>query len=110
MIIAVAVAMGWFDTMPDAKVPMAAKAEDGVLVAILFALLFFGFLWNTYAVQAKRWHDRDKSGWWSMVGFIPYIGGIWVLVECGFLRGTDGPNRHGEALGGSQRHLAEVFE
>jgi uncharacterized membrane protein YhaH (DUF805 family) len=47
------------------------------------------------AVYAKRWHDRDKSGWWTLIVLVPFIGGIWLLVECGFLPGTPGPNRYG---------------
>jgi uncharacterized membrane protein YhaH (DUF805 family) len=47
------------------------------------------------AVSAKRWHDRDKSAWWLLIGLVPLIGGIWALVENGFLRGTLGPNRFG---------------
>jgi uncharacterized membrane protein YhaH (DUF805 family) len=47
-------------------------------------------------VYGKRWHDRDKSAWWILIGLIPFIGWIWVLVEVGFLKGTDGPNRFGE--------------
>ena len=109
-IIILAIVMGWFDPDPKLAMSKAARTSEPVLMAILFGVLFIGFMWSTYAVQAKRWHDRDKSGWWSLVGFIPYIGGIWILVECGFLRGTDGANRFGEAPGGSQRHLAEVFE
>jgi uncharacterized membrane protein YhaH (DUF805 family) len=27
--------------------------------------------------------------------FVPIIGAIWLLVECGFLRGTEGPNNYG---------------
>lgn len=53
------------------------------------------FLWPSLAIYAKRWHDRDKSGWWSLILFVPLIGFIWFLVECGFLRGTEGPNRFG---------------
>lgn len=49
----------------------------------------------TLAVLAKRWHDRDKSGWWSLIGLIPFVGGIWILVECGCLPGTEGPNQYG---------------
>jgi uncharacterized membrane protein YhaH (DUF805 family) len=55
----------------------------------------FLLLWPGLAVSIKRWHDRDKSGWWVLIGLIPIIGGIWVLVENGFLRGTEGPNRFG---------------
>jgi uncharacterized membrane protein YhaH (DUF805 family) len=46
-------------------------------------------------VYIKRFHDRDKSGWWVLIGLIPIIGAIWLLVELGFLAGTPGPNRFG---------------
>jgi uncharacterized membrane protein YhaH (DUF805 family) len=33
---------------------------------------------------------------------VPIIGPIWALVECGFLRGTEGPNAYGpDPLAGS---------
>lgn len=53
------------------------------------------FLWPTLAVQAKRWHDRDKSAWWILISLIPVIGFFWTLVENGFLEGTPGSNRFG---------------
>lgn len=46
-------------------------------------------------VHIKRFHDRDKSGWWVLIGLIPIIGAIWLLIELGFLKGTPGPNRFG---------------
>jgi uncharacterized membrane protein YhaH (DUF805 family) len=49
----------------------------------------------TVIVYIKRFHDRDKSGWWVLIGLIPLIGAIWLLVELGFLKGTPGPNRFG---------------
>jgi uncharacterized membrane protein YhaH (DUF805 family) len=57
-------------------------------------------LWPALAVSIKRWHDRDKSGWWVLISLIPVIGTIWTIVENGFLRGTEGPNRFGEDLTG----------
>jgi uncharacterized membrane protein YhaH (DUF805 family) len=44
----------------------------------------------------KRYHDRDKSGWWILIALIPVIGFIWGFVECGFLKGTEGVNRFGD--------------
>jgi uncharacterized membrane protein YhaH (DUF805 family) len=44
---------------------------------------------------AKRWHDRDCSGWWQLVLLIPAIGWLWNLIAVGFLRGNPGPNRFG---------------
>jgi uncharacterized membrane protein YhaH (DUF805 family) len=46
-------------------------------------------------VYIKRFHDRDKSGWWVLIVLIPLIGAIWLLIELGFLKGTPGPNRFG---------------
>lgn len=52
-------------------------------------------LWPIVAVMAKRWHDRDRSGWWVLVLLLPVVGWLWALVVNGSLRGTVGPNRHG---------------
>ena len=77
----------------------------GIVVAIFgsprpsaFFLLLLAppLLWISIAIQVKRWHDRDKSGWWFLMNFVPIIGQLWVLIECGFLRGTEGPNRFGD--------------
>ncbi len=57
-------------------------------------MVLFGVV-TYFAIQIKRWHDRDKSGWWMFIHLLPYIGSIWTLIELGFLKGTDGPNRFG---------------
>jgi uncharacterized membrane protein YhaH (DUF805 family) len=53
-------------------------------------------VWPALAVSVKRWHDRDKSGWWVLLNLLPVIGWLWALIDNGFLRGTSGPNRFGE--------------
>lgn len=73
--------------------PSPALISVLVLLAIPFAVFA---IWTGLAVGVKRWHDRGKSGWWMLLGFIPYLGGIWTLIECGCLRGTEGSNRFGE--------------
>ena len=75
-------------------------AGDGDELSPLFGLVFLVFfvviVWVSLAVGVKRWHDRDKSGAWMLITLIPLgIGPLWVLVECGFLPGTDGPNQYG---------------
>lgn len=52
-------------------------------------------LWPSLAVQAKRWHDQDKSALWLLINFIPFAGPIWSLIQNGFIPGTPGPNRFG---------------
>jgi len=66
-------------------------AGEGLITLVVFVLV----LWIGFAVQVKRWHDRGKSGWWSLLSFVPFIGTIWILIECGFLRGSQGSNRFG---------------
>ena len=59
------------------------------------ALLFLLSFYVGFPIVVKRWHDRDKSGWWVLIDFIPIIGVCWRIVECGFLKGTQGSNRFG---------------
>lgn len=61
-------------------------------IAVVFAV---PFIWLSLAIGVKRWHDRGKSGWWTLIAVVPYIGSIWSFVECGCLRGTPGPNPYG---------------
>lgn len=76
-----------------------AAATDGGLFAgpfIILLLLFgAGLFIPSIAVQVRRFHDQDKSGWFVLLNFIPYIGGLVVLVFM-LLEGTRGPNRFGE--------------
>jgi uncharacterized membrane protein YhaH (DUF805 family) len=64
-------------------------------VGILGTLFAIASIYFALAIYAKRWHDRDKSGWWSLIVLVPFIGAIWLIVECGILEGTRGPNRFG---------------
>lgn len=71
----------------------AASAAMTAMIPMWIVLLLF--LYPSLAIYTKRWHDRGKSGWWTLIIFVPLIGSIWMLVECGFLRGTEGPNQYG---------------
>ena len=63
--------------------------------SIIMFIIMIPFIWFGICLSGKRWHDRGKSAWWILIGLIPIIGGIWALVENGFLKGTDGPNQYG---------------
>lgn len=55
-------------------------------------ILLFGY--PMIAIYAKRFHDRNKSGWWQLICLIPIIGAIWMNIELGFFKGTEGLNRY----------------
>ncbi len=76
---------------------ISSSGDEGAAVAIVIYLLFLiPCVWIGLAMQVKRWHDRNKSGWMVLINFIPIIGWFWALIELGFLQGTIGPNQYGE--------------
>ena len=66
-----------------------------VIIGIAAFALYVVLIWMGLAISIKRWHDRGKSGWWIFIGLIPLIGGIWALIETGFLLGDRGDNQYG---------------
>lgn len=85
-------ALGFMSAM-NANDP--AAAGGGMSVAMI--ALSLAFLWPALAIQAKRWHDVDKSAWWILISLVPVVGGLIALVFNGFFAGTDGANRFGSA-------------
>lgn len=73
---------------------------------IAFLVFILALFIPSLAVQVRRFHDQDKSGWFVLLNFIPYVGGFIVLaMMC--IAGTEGPNRFGPDPKGED--LAEVF-
>jgi uncharacterized membrane protein YhaH (DUF805 family) len=69
---------------------MISESMKPVLGLAMLPIMVVGII-----IHIKRWHDRDKSGWWIFINLIPVVGGLWSLIECGFLKGTAGSNRFG---------------
>ena len=66
----------------------------GGIYGPLTTLLILGLIIPGIAVQVRRFHDQDKSGWFVLLSLIPFIGALIVLVFM-FIEGTKGPNRFG---------------
>lgn len=63
-------------------------------VGPLYGIYVLAVLIPSIAVTIRRLHDIGKSGWYLLIGFIPLIGGIWLLVlTC--LDGQPGNNQYG---------------
>ncbi len=74
-----------------------------VLVAVVFNVLrlhMLGTLANlalllpALAVGARRLHDTGKSGWFQLVGLIPFLG--LLLLIYWMVQPSVGPNQYGE--------------
>jgi len=79
----------------------------GWVGAALLAIFALGSLIPSIAVIVRRLHDQDKSGWFILLQFIPYVGGIIIFVMM-CIDGTRGENRFGPDPKGAQ-NLGEVF-
>jgi len=66
----------------------------GIIGYVLFGLYALATLLPGLGVVVRRLHDVGKSGWFYFVAFIPFIGGIWILILfC--TEGNRGPNQYG---------------
>jgi uncharacterized membrane protein YhaH (DUF805 family) len=70
------------------------SGEPSILSIIPLGLFILASIIPMIALTIRRFHDQDKSGWFYLLSFIPYIGGIIVIVfMC--IAGTNGSNRFG---------------
>ena len=73
---------------------LGLNSEGGFASDPLFLILLVAIIVPSLAVQVRRFHDQDKSGWFILLGLIPFVGSLIVLVfMC--LEGTRGENRFG---------------
>ena len=50
------------------------------LFSILYFLVALALIVPALAVSVRRLHDTGKSGWFVLLSFIPFVGGIILLV------------------------------
>ena len=64
------------------------------LAITLYALFVLGTVVPHMALSVRRLHDVNRTGWWYLLGLVPFLGGIVLLVWfC--TDGTSGSNRFG---------------
>ena len=62
-----------------------------ILLAILGAL---GLAVPLLAVEVRRFHDQDRSGWFALLNLVPYFGPLIVFAFM-LVEGTHGENQFG---------------
>ncbi|MGH6792286.1 MAG: DUF805 domain-containing protein [Methyloceanibacter sp.] len=128
----------WIGTLILVAISTAATMLNLAIIGVsqtavmLSVLVAFALAYPSYALMAKRFHDRDRPGMLALLGIVPVfivnllytfrvldpidptalsrildvilvVIGLWLLVELGCLKGTQGPNRYGpDPLGQSQ--------
>jgi uncharacterized membrane protein YhaH (DUF805 family) len=94
----------WWFSLFETLVMMPLLIADAVIFGTeglaryglgpLTAIGILGLFLPSLAVLIRRLQDTDRSGYWFLIAFLPYVGGLILLVFC-VLRGTDGDNRFG---------------
>jgi len=82
---------------------------DAETARIIWFLIGVVVWWPTTAVGVKRRHDLNRSGWWVLVGGVPYLGPVIVLVANGLSPGTAGDNRFGKDPTSQPYQSSEAF-
>jgi uncharacterized membrane protein YhaH (DUF805 family) len=82
-----AVLLTVFEQMFIARLEGGFGGADLQWISLLWAVVSLALAWVSFASVVRRMHDRGKSGWWALLYFVPFIGWVWLLIECGFLPG-----------------------
>ena len=85
-------------------------SSGGLSLGIAIAAGTLISVWINAAATVKRFHDRDKSGLWFFIIFVPLVGPVWQIVECGLLPGDPSANRFGPPPGKGRSGFADEVE
>ena len=103
--------------LPDGEGGLAGLAgsstdslKAGAMATPALLPVFAVIAWLGLVSNIRRYHDRNKSGWWLLFGFIPLIGALWQIIELGFLSGTPDDNDYGPVGGGGGSIDSELGE
>jgi uncharacterized membrane protein YhaH (DUF805 family) len=67
----------------------------GMVSTTLYGIAALAFLLPGLAVGARRLHDIGKSGWWLLIGLIPFVG--WIIMIYFLVQPTGPANEYGAA-------------
>lgn len=68
-----------------------ASMAAGIISETFSALFSLAVLLPSLAVGARRLHDTDRSGWFLLLWFIPFIG--WIVLIIFAIQDGKEPNR-----------------
>lgn len=85
----------WWFALFNFLVSIVVGVIDAVIGSpVLGYIVALALLVPSLAVTVRRLHDTGRSGWWILIGLIPFIGAIVLLVfEC--VDSQPGSNSHG---------------
>lgn len=84
-----------FVTFLGSDILSSRGSDFDYMIFILIGIYILATILPTIAVTVRRLHDINKSGWWYLINFLPYVGGFILLIfNC--MDSIDGPNKWGK--------------
>ena len=85
----------WMFILINFIIMVVLSALDMALgIGLLSGIYALGVLVPSLAVGARRLHDIGKTGWWQLIGLVPFIG-VLVLIIFFVMDSNPGDNQYG---------------
>jgi uncharacterized membrane protein YhaH (DUF805 family) len=85
----------WMFALINFIIAIVLSVVDSMIGMPVLGLIYsLGVLLPGLAVGARRLHDIGKSGWWLLIGLVPFIG-IIVLIIFFVMDSNPGDNQYG---------------
>ena len=85
----------WWFVLAATLAGVAAGFVDGMAGTYFFTgLALLGAIVPSLAIQVRRLHDTNKSGWMLLLSLVPFVGAILIFVWC-ITPGDKAPNKYG---------------
>lgn len=59
---------------------LAWKLTGSILFDVIYMIYILAVMLPGLGVSVRRMHDTGLSGWWVLLGIIPFIGGLVLMV------------------------------
>lgn len=89
-----AISLSVLDLIAQYATGMMSSDSHATKSILIYIPTVIANMWLALAGTVKRWHDLDRSGWMTLVNFVPIVNLIF-FIRLGFVRGSVGPNRFG---------------
>lgn len=71
-----------------------AAATKSTVFYVLYIAYILAVILPSLGVLVRRLHDTGRSGGWFFISFVPFVGGLVLLIFT-VLEGNPGPNEYG---------------
>jgi uncharacterized membrane protein YhaH (DUF805 family) len=94
-----------YDLQTGGNPQLSPPGPIALFLSFVYGLFVLAMFVPSLALSVRRLHDTGRSGWWVLVGLVPFFGGL-VLLYFSALDSEPGDNRFGPNPKGLAANLA----